>query len=159
MGRPTRAPRSRACATDPPRERLERLGPAALNDGELLALLMRTGVAGSDAVTVANALLDRHGGLRGIAGVGAGELAAQPGVGPAKSAAVCAALLLYSLLPKGTSDEDAIERRLESDDSGSKKKKAAAALNKKATPHMMDALKKAAPKIAMPMGEQARAHA
>ena len=94
MGCLPRAPRARACATDPPRERLERLGPAALNDGELLALLLRTGGAGRHAVIVANALLDRHGGLRGLAGAGAGELAAQAGMGPVKSAAVCAALEL-----------------------------------------------------------------
>ncbi len=68
-------------------------------------------------------------------------------------AAVCIALLIYSLLPKRTSTEDAIDRRLEADDSGAKKKAALTSLSKKSSPHVLDALKKAAPKIAMPMGE------
>jgi DNA repair protein RadC len=77
-----------------PRERLEALGPEALSDAELLALLLRTGAPGSDATRVASALLARHGGLPGLARAGARELAETPGVGPAKTAAVRAALEL-----------------------------------------------------------------
>ncbi|MEE9296475.1 MAG: type II secretion system F family protein [Phycisphaerae bacterium] len=69
-------------------------------------------------------------------------------------AAVCVALLIYSLLPKRTSEADAIVRRLEADDADTKKKRAMSSLAKKSSPQMMDALKKAAPRFAMPLGEK-----
>ncbi len=77
---------------DRPRERLEALGPEALSDAELLALLLRTGSRGSDALAVASELLTRHGGLPGLARAGAQDLAGAPGVGPAKSATLRACL-------------------------------------------------------------------
>jgi DNA repair protein RadC len=77
-----------------PRERLAALGPEALSDAELLALLLRTGARGVDATRVAAALLARHEGLPGLARAGARELSETPGVGPAKAAAVRAALEL-----------------------------------------------------------------
>ena len=79
---------------DRPRERLEALGPEVLSDAELLALLLRTGSRGSDALAVASQLLAGHGGLAGLARAGARELAGAPGVGPAKSATLRASLEL-----------------------------------------------------------------
>jgi DNA repair protein RadC len=77
---------------DLPRERLHALGPAVLSDAELLALLVRTGGPAGDALAVAAELLRRHGGLPGLARAGVRELCSTPGMGPAKSAAVCASL-------------------------------------------------------------------
>ena len=79
---------------DRPRERLYALGPAALSDAELLALLLRTGDHRADALALAVSLLERHGGLHGLARAGGRELKAAPGMGPAKSASVCASLEL-----------------------------------------------------------------
>jgi DNA repair protein RadC len=79
---------------DRPRERLYALGPAALSDAELLALLLRTGDHRADALALAASLLDRHGGLHGLARAGGRELKAAPGMGPAKSASICASLEL-----------------------------------------------------------------
>ena len=79
---------------DRPRERLEALGPEVLSDAELLALLLRTGSRGSNALAVASELLARHGGLPGLARAGARELAGAQGVGPAKSATLRASLEL-----------------------------------------------------------------
>jgi len=76
------------------RERLARLGAGALSDAELLALLLRTGDRSADALGVAASLLQRHGGLHGLARAGARELAADAGIGPAKSASICASLEL-----------------------------------------------------------------
>src|SRR5206468_3304473 len=45
---------------DRPREQLEAVGPEALSDAELVALLLRTGGRGADAHTVAARLLDRR---------------------------------------------------------------------------------------------------
>ena len=53
-----------ALRAERPRERLETLGPEALSDAELLALLLRTGSRGAGALALAAELLARHGGLR-----------------------------------------------------------------------------------------------
>ena len=49
-----------------PREKLMRLGPGALADAELLALLLRTGLAGKNVLQLAQELLDGFGGLNGL---------------------------------------------------------------------------------------------
>jgi DNA repair protein RadC len=77
-----------------PRERLIALGPQALADAELLAILLRTGVKGRSAVDVARSLLARFGSVAGLLEAGAGELAGVPGLGPAKSTQLQAALEL-----------------------------------------------------------------
>ena len=79
---------------DGPRERLAALGPDSLADAELLALLLRTGGGGRDVLALAAWLLAQHGGLAGLAAAAAAELAREPGVGPAKSATLVAALEL-----------------------------------------------------------------
>ncbi len=80
---------------DRPRERLWRLGPAALTAQELLAILLGTGCAGRDALEIAGALLARmDGSLLRLAGRPAVEVARAPGVGLAKAARLAAALEL-----------------------------------------------------------------
>ena len=81
-------------ASEQPRERLQLLGPAALSDAELLAILLRTGVAGRTVLDVARDLLIAHGGIRGLLRANFSELAQARGVGPAKAAQVKAALEL-----------------------------------------------------------------
>jgi len=84
---------ARALASgDGPRERLLAHGPEVLSDAELVALLLRTGGAGRDALALAGSLLQRHDGLHGIATAVGAELSSEPGVGPAKSASLVAAL-------------------------------------------------------------------
>lgn len=102
MPAPTRRPRRAtararegALATgDGPRERLDAHGAEALSEAELIALLLRTGGGGRDALALAAWLLQQHQGLAGLATTEATELACTPGVGPAKSAALSAALEL-----------------------------------------------------------------
>lgn len=77
---------------DRPRERLDRFGPEALSDAELLALVLRTGGLGRDAFDVARDLLDGHGGLRGLGRAAPRDLRGVRGVGPAKCASLLAAL-------------------------------------------------------------------
>jgi DNA repair protein RadC len=79
---------------DRPRERLASRGPEALADGELLAILLGSGRPGENVVELANTLLARLGGLRELAAARETELCGQPGVGPARAAAVSAALEL-----------------------------------------------------------------
>ncbi len=72
-----------------PRERLAALGPQALSDAELLAVLLRTGVRGKSAVDLGRELLARYGGFSGLFDA---NLAEVKGVGPAKKGHLLAAL-------------------------------------------------------------------
>ncbi|MEX2555204.1 MAG: DNA repair protein RadC [Actinomycetota bacterium] len=80
--------------TDRPRERLAALGPSALSDAELLALLLRTGTAREDVLAFASRVLVALGGLGAIPRMHASELVAIPGIGPATAAEIVAALEL-----------------------------------------------------------------
>jgi DNA repair protein RadC len=75
-----------------PREKLLQRGPAALADAELLALLLRTGLPGQGVLQLAQALLDRFGGLAGLLQADAAEIAKIKGLGPAKRAEVAAVM-------------------------------------------------------------------
>jgi len=77
-----------------PRERLETRGVGALSDAELMAILLRVGVAGSSAVDLGRSLLNRFGGLRGLHSAHFDELCAVHGVGQAKAAQLKAAIEL-----------------------------------------------------------------
>ncbi|MEV0293394.1 DNA repair protein RadC [Nocardia sp. NPDC050710] len=77
-----------------PRERLLALGPRALSDSELLALLLRQGRRGESALDMAAELLAAHGGIAGLAAARPEELARRNGIGAAKAAAIIAAFQL-----------------------------------------------------------------
>src|SRR5512132_2026825 len=66
-----------------PREKLLALGPAALADVELLALLLRTGLPGVSVLQLAQRLLEAHGGVRGLLQAEASSLRGIAGLGPA----------------------------------------------------------------------------
>jgi DNA repair protein RadC len=79
-------------AGERPRERLFRLGAAALSDCEVLALLLGTGHPSlGDAQVLARGLLGRFGELRAVVGAGGAELAGLRGVGRARAAKLLAA--------------------------------------------------------------------
>ncbi|HET6473796.1 MAG TPA: DNA repair protein RadC [Pseudomonadales bacterium] len=77
-----------------PRERLLAQGSAGLSDAELVAVLLRTGGGGSDAVELARALLREYGSLRALLDTPVADLVRRPGLGPAKAAVLAAALAL-----------------------------------------------------------------
>jgi DNA repair protein RadC len=66
-----------------------------------MALLLRTGGRGADALAVASRLLERHGGILGLARASRRELSAAAGVGPAKQATLRAAFELGRRLAAG----------------------------------------------------------
>ncbi len=80
--------------TERPRERLAALGPQALSNAELLAILLRVGVEGENAVQVGQRLLQCYGGLGGLHRVSFEELMNQHGIGEAKAAQIKAAIEL-----------------------------------------------------------------
>ncbi|MGH8442493.1 MAG: RadC family protein [Nevskiaceae bacterium] len=79
-------------AAERPREKLLARGAAALTDAELLAIFLRTGIAGRTAVDVARDLLGRFGSLRALLRAGRDDCCAVPGFGEAKYAQLQAVL-------------------------------------------------------------------
>ena len=77
--------------TERPRERLLAEGADKLSTAELLAVLLRNGTRGKDAVTFSRELLAKFGGLRGFLSAEAKALKGEKGLGPAKIAALAAA--------------------------------------------------------------------
>jgi DNA repair protein RadC len=81
-------------ASDRPRERLAALGPGALSNPELLAILLRVGVKGENAVQVGQRLLSKYKNLRGIHRAPFDDLVHERGIGAAKAAQIKAAIEL-----------------------------------------------------------------
>ncbi|ABE48586.1 MULTISPECIES: RadC family protein [Methylobacillus] len=67
-----------------PREKLRAAGAMALSDAELLAIFLRTGVAGKSAVDLARELLKRFSSLNGIFAASAEEICQVHGMGLSK---------------------------------------------------------------------------
>lgn len=78
-----------------PREKLLARGPGALGDAELLALLLRTGLPGKNALQMGQELLDTFGGVAGLLHTTADDLLRIKGLGgTAKRAQLIAVLEL-----------------------------------------------------------------
>ena len=75
-----------------PRERLLRGGAAALSDGELLAIVLRTGLPGEMVTELAGNVLAEFGGLWGLAAASNEQLARRRGLKGAKVAQLKAAI-------------------------------------------------------------------
>ena len=77
-----------------PRERLLEYGPGHLSNAELIAILLRTGVAGENVLNLAVRLLARFQGLPGLARATSGELSSLKGISEAKACQLLAAFEL-----------------------------------------------------------------
>ncbi len=75
-----------------PRERLLGQGAEALSDAELVAIFLRTGRKGQNAVELARTLIREFGDLRGLLTADYERFVALPGLGPAKFVQLKAAL-------------------------------------------------------------------
>lgn len=79
-------------AEDRPREKLMRLGPSALSDAELLAILVGSGSTKEDAVTLMKRILnDCKNNLNTLGKLSIRDLCRYNGVGPAKAITILAA--------------------------------------------------------------------
>jgi DNA repair protein RadC len=87
---------------DRPRERLARLGPEALRDAELLAVLFRTGTRELGAVALAERVLAHFGDLRSLSRASIEELQQVKGMGAVKAIEIKAALELGMRLASHT---------------------------------------------------------
>lgn len=88
-----------------PRERLEQKGADVLTNAELLAILLRVGVQGENAVQVGQRLLDTFGQLQGLRKVQFEDMKNQHGLGPAKAAQIVAAIELARRFSLYSSDD------------------------------------------------------
>ncbi|MCS6945398.1 MAG: DNA repair protein RadC [Sutterellaceae bacterium] len=77
-----------------PRERLLTHGPGALSEAELLAICLRVGTAGQDALQLAREALQRFDGLNGLLAAPRHEVESLRGFGPAKYALLAAVVEL-----------------------------------------------------------------
>ena len=75
-----------------PRERLRELGPRYLSNSELIAILIRVGVPGENAVNLASRLLSEFGDLSGVGRASYGELCEVKGLSDAKACQIMAAM-------------------------------------------------------------------
>lgn len=83
------------CEKERPREKLLSKGPGALGDGELLAILIRSGKQGESAVDIAQRMLSGSGGrLSVLASLPVSGLSAFEGIGPGKACSIAAAFEL-----------------------------------------------------------------
>ena len=81
-------------ADERPREKLLARGPPALTDPELIAILLRTGLPGANAVDVARQLLKQYESLSGLSRCGIDEIKKIRGIGKAKAIQLVAAFQL-----------------------------------------------------------------
>jgi DNA repair protein RadC len=77
-----------------PRERLAALGAGALSQAELIAILLRTGLKGMNAVEVGKQLLGRFGSLQALARASVTDLRTVKGIGRDKAVTLVAAFAL-----------------------------------------------------------------
>lgn len=92
---------------DRPRERMAKYGPQSLSNPELLAILLRVGMEGENAVQVAQRLLGDFGGLRGLQQASFEDMCRKRGLGPAKTAQIQAAIELGRRIKLETVEEKA----------------------------------------------------
>ena len=81
-------------AGERPRERLRHYGPQSLNNADLLAILLRTGMQGENVIAMAHRLISTFKGLDGLGRASFTELTDEKGVSEAKACQLLAALEL-----------------------------------------------------------------
>ncbi len=77
---------------DMPQERLMKLGPRALSNSELIAIIIRTGTAQKSAINLAAELLNHSGGLKGLVGSEVEQLRKVKGIGQSKACQIMASI-------------------------------------------------------------------
>lgn len=92
-----------------PREKLLARGVDSLTNPELIAILLRTGVIGTNAIEVARELLERYGSLTGLSRCSVDELSKIRGVGFAKAVQLVAAFGLGQRLARETLSNQKID--------------------------------------------------
>jgi DNA repair protein RadC len=92
-------------AGERPRERLAAQGPGALSQAELIAILLRTGLRGANAVDIGKQLLSKYGSLNSLAQASLEELQTVKGIGRDKAVTLIAAFALARKMAEELRDE------------------------------------------------------
>ncbi len=81
-------------ASERPRERLRALGPAAVSPAELVAILLRTGLKGTNVADIGKQVVGKYGSLHALAQASLEDLETIKGIGPDKAVTLLAAFTL-----------------------------------------------------------------
>ncbi|MES2475414.1 MAG: DNA repair protein RadC [Verrucomicrobiota bacterium] len=92
-----------------PREKLARLGPASLDNAELMALFISTGTKGRSAISIGRELLTKYGSMGALGGLPVAELAKTHGLGIAKASKLAAAFELGSRVAREELEQVSLE--------------------------------------------------
>lgn len=95
-------------ASERPRERLAARGPDALTHAELIAILLRTGLKGVNAVQVGQSLVQRYGSLNALALASVDELRQVNGIGRDKAVTLVAAFALARRMEQERREESPV---------------------------------------------------
>jgi len=95
-------------ASQRPRERLAEHGPDALSHAELIAILLRTGLKGANAVEVGGQLLQKFGTLQALARTSVDDLRSVKGIGRDKAVTLVAAFALARTMAKDLQRESPV---------------------------------------------------
>ena len=95
-------------ANERPRERLAANGADALSNAELIAILLRTGLKGVNAVEIGKHLLVRFGSLQELARTSVDGLCAVKGIGRDKAVTLVAAFALAHKMAKELQEESPV---------------------------------------------------
>src|SRR5258708_23684299 len=100
--------------TDRPQERLERLGPAALSDTELLAMLLRSGSRGHNVISIAQRLIAEAGSLAALVKWNEADFRQLTGIGRVKALQLVTVMeIVRRGLAQGAEPEDEVLNRPE----------------------------------------------
>jgi len=91
-----------------PRERLVDHGPDALSSAELIAILVRTGLRGTNAVEIGRQLIQRFGSLEALGRASIDELRSVKGIGRDKAVTLVAAFTLARKMVKELQNESPV---------------------------------------------------
>ncbi|MGA2866638.1 MAG: DNA repair protein RadC [Verrucomicrobiota bacterium] len=92
-------------ASERPRERLAAHGPDALSQAELIAILLRTGLKGANALDIGRQLIGKYGSLRSLALASLEELQTVKGIGRDKAVTLAAAFALARKMAEELRDD------------------------------------------------------
>ena len=94
--------------TERPRERLVALGADALSHAELIAILLRTGLKGANAVEIGKQLIQKFGTLQALARASVDDLRQVKGIGRDKAVTLMAAFALARKMAKDLQRESPV---------------------------------------------------
>lgn len=100
--------------SDRPQERLEKLGPAALSDTELLAMLLRSGSKGHNVISIAQRLIAEAGSLAALVKWDESDFRRLTGIGRVKALQLVTVMeIVRRGLAAGAAPEDGVLNRPE----------------------------------------------